>query len=140
MIRTTLKYTCAAIATPLALIGEQMSVIDRDKKERQGYEPRAPLRASEYQVNKLFNKPLRTVLLLIIYQIVFIGGALSALFTEQAWEIFFIFGMVGDGVRGILPAFLIPALPILGVVSGLVFAVIIHPALNAYTEIRMHYA
>lgn len=117
-----------------------MSVIDRDKKERQGYEPRSPLKASEYQINKLFNNPLRTVLLFILYQIIFIGGALSALFPEQAGGIFFIFGMVGDGVRGILPVFLVPALPILGVVGGIIFTVIIHPALNAYTEIRMYYA
>ena len=78
--------------------------------------------------------------MLIIYQVIFVGAALSALFVDRAGEIFLFLGIIGQTVRGAVPSFLISTLPVLGVVGGLVFTVVIHPALNAYTEIRMYYA
>jgi len=48
-------------------------------------------------------------------------------------------GMTGSRIRGILAGFLIPALPVIDVVGGLVFAVLIYSMLNAYAEIRMFY-
>jgi hypothetical protein len=146
MSRFVLKYIYLILGTGVALLGDRLTPSEARAKKNHST-ARSPMEAAEYHANELVNRPLRTVGLVIIYQLVFAGIPACAAYTE---EITSVFGDVPKLIGGLFEDEVIPAifgsqlsdstielLPAVGVVVGLVFTFIIHQSLRTATSIQL---
>jgi hypothetical protein len=164
MSRTVLKYVYLALGTVLAAVftladaaevqrkadpdndgdNERSEAAIRRKQERQikrGGEARSPMEAATYRANELVQRPLRTAWLLVGYQLLFTGAAVCAVFTDEIVDLIgedvgFVVELIGYAVTYPVPESLVGLLLPAGVVLGLLFAVVIHPALKTAGDIR----
>jgi hypothetical protein len=106
---------------------------------------RPPKQAAEYRAGEIFAKPLRTIGLLIGYVVVFLTIAVAISFTGLVRRVAGdTAGDVADIISAVLspyvPAILLPLLPIIATVAGVVFALIIHQSFKTSGDIRRHWA
>jgi hypothetical protein len=106
---------------------------------------RPPKQAAEYRVTEVFDNPLRTAGLIIGYEVVFLSVAVAITFTDlvrgtagsTAGDVA---ELVSAVVSPHVPAVLIPLLPVVAVVAGLFFALVVHQSFKTSGDIRRHWA
>jgi len=169
MSRTALKYIYLIIGWPLAMIfdiastetardqadvdddGEAERSVAQEKMYRERHlrnnesRARPPKEAAEYRAQEIFTKPLRTVGLLVGYEVVFLSVAIAITFTDLVKGIGGqTVGTVADVISTVLspyiPTVLIPLLPMIAAIVGVIFALIIHQSFKTSTDIRSHRA
>lgn len=141
MSRLVLKYVYLVIGTAVAmLLGTPEAGPERRQLNRGG-EARSPMEAAMYRANEWVQRPLRSVGLIAGYQALFTGVAVCTTYPD---EIIAVLGKDIGGAAGVIaavtrptiPDSLLPVLPAIGVIVGLVFAVIVHQSLLAADDIR----
>lgn len=164
MIRAVLKYlylvlgTALAVLTKVASYGQAHARADPDddgenernpnaianreqRRHERGDGPVSPMEAAEYRADEMVSNPLRTILLLVGYEAVFVGWAICMTFTDE------VVALVGEDVGFIvkllalprvmyLPEWVVPLLVPGAVVVGLLFAVVIHQTVVTAGDIR----
>lgn len=142
MSRFVLKYIYLVLGFGLALLLELPTSGDRRQLLRAG-EARPPMEAATYRANELVKRPLRTLGLLLGYELIFFGIPACAAYPDQ------IAGIVGQNLGGVVRIIgglfasavsvsLLPFLPFVGAVLGVVFALIVHQSMNTANDIRRH--
>jgi hypothetical protein len=167
MSRTALKYVYLSIGWPLAMIfdiastetardqadvdddGEAERSVAQEKMQRERHlrnnesRARPPKEAAEYRAQEIFTKPLRTVGLLVGYEVVFLSVAVAITFTDLVKNVGGeTVGTVADVVSTVIspyiPTILIPLLPMIAAIAGAIFALIVHQSFKTSTDIRSH--
>lgn len=164
MSRIVLKYVYLVIGTALATLstvadyseaheradpdddGEDersaSAIMHQEERNlRQRGEARSPMEAATYRADELVRRPLRTLLLLAGYELLFVGVAVCVTYTDEVTSIVGpdlgeVVAFVASLFRSALPASLIPLLPAVGVVLGLVFALVLHQSVKTAGDIR----
>lgn len=106
---------------------------------------RPPWEAAEHRAREIFARPLRTIGLVLGYEVVFLAIAVPVTFPDSVREI--AGDSAGDAADFIstaispyVPPTLIPLLPAIAAIAGVVFALIIHQSFKTSTDIRHHWA
>lgn len=165
MSRTVLTYLYLAIGWPLAMLfeiaayhdAEQRADTDGDgeaernpaqikhSEQRQlrhdDSRARPPKAAAKYRANELFDRPLRTLGLLLLYEIPFLAVAVCVSYTDSVASlggssIGDVAVVVSDLVTPRVPSAIIPLLPALAIVAGLLFALVIHQSYKTSGDIQ----
>lgn len=168
MVRFVLKYVYLALGSVLAAVGEfaaisqaeQYADPDNDGEDERNYgverarqredlersgEARSPMEAATYRANELVRRPIRTILVVAAYQVLFVGLAAIVAHTETVADLLgtspgLILGGIAQVGTSVIPGVLLPVLVPIGVVVGLVFALVIHQSLLTAQDIRRQYA
>jgi|APHM01.1.fsa_nt_gi hypothetical protein len=143
MSRTVLKYVYLALGTALAMLAERPTPQERRRLERSG-EARSPMEAATYRANEWVGRPLRTVWVIVGYQFLFTDVAVCATHPDQiiatlGREVGGPADLIAANIRPVVPAALLPVLPVIGVALGLMFTVVVHQSLLTAEEIRRAY-
>lgn len=168
MSRAVLKYVYLVLGTGLAFVldlaathnareradtdgdGEaERSVASvkhqQERNLRNRGESRSPKDAATYRANELVRRPLRTVALIVGYEVLFVGVGVSAAYPDEIGaaagsDAGAVASVISQAVGSVVPAALIPVLPVAGVVLGILFAFVVHQTCKTATDIRREWA
>jgi hypothetical protein len=136
MVRIVLKYVYLVFGTGLAMLLGRLSPSER---RQQHGEPRAPMEAATYRANELVRRPLRTLGLIVGYELLFAGTAVSAAYPDQVASVVGKAPIIFAGVvTSSIPDSLIPLLPPIGLALGIVFPLVVHQSLVTAGDIQLH--
>jgi hypothetical protein len=167
MSRTALTYLYLAIGWPLAMLfdmaayhnAEERADTDNDgeaernpgdikhheqrRLRRDEARARSPKAAAKYRADELFDRPLRTLGLLLLYEIPFLAVAVCVSYTDAVASlggssVGDVAVVVSDLVTPRVPSAIVPLLPALAVVAGLLFALVIHQSYKTSGDIQRH--
>lgn len=164
MSRTLLKYVYLVLGTGLATLttlaaysgaqeradpdddgeNERNAAAVRRREERQlrrRGEARSPMEAATYRADELVQRPLRTLLLVVGYEVLFVGVAVCVAYTDRVTGVLGpdlgeVAALVALLLESVLPASLVPLLPAASVGLGLVFALVVHQSVRTAGDIR----
>lgn len=136
MVRIFLKYVYLILGTGLAMLLGRL----RPQERRHAHgEPRPPMEAAEYRANELVRRPLRTVGLILGYELLFAGTAFSVAYPDQVASVVGKAPIIFAGVvTSPLPDAIIQLLPPIGLALGVVFPLVVHQSLVTATDIQLH--
>lgn len=168
MVRFVLKYVYLVLGSAIAIVGTLGSInkIDQradpdddgvDERSRaavrheerrrleRGGEARSPMEAATYRANELVDRPLRTLLLLVGYMVVFVVPAVCISFTDRVASLggpsvapfVELLGSIGAQY---LPGWVVPLLVPIAVVLGVLFPLVVHQSLKTAGDIRRRYS
>jgi Flp pilus assembly protein TadB len=164
MVRVVLKYVYLVVGTALAMaaaVGKEQQVDEKadpdddgveerdeqairrreEQKLRRRGEARSPMDAATYRANELVRRPIRTVLLFLGYEALFVGVAVCVAHTDTVAStvgssLAPVVEMIGEQGTSVLPAWLLPVLVPAAVGLGLVFTFVFHQSLKVAGDIR----
>lgn len=164
MVRVVLKYVYLLVGTVLAMIaavGKEQQIEEKADPDEDGVEERSeqairqreqqklrrrgpgrsPMDAATYRANELVEWPIRTVLLFLGYELLFVGFAVCVAHTAAVASIVgspfaTAVEVIGEQGATVVPAWFLPFLTPVAVGLGLLFSFVVHQSLKVAGDIR----
>lgn len=138
MVRIVLKYVYLVVGTVIGITAGRIPVSERRHKHG---EPRAPMEAAKYRANEIVRRPLRTLLLIVGYELLFTGTAVSAAYPDRVESVVGGAPVIFAGiVTQPIPDSLYPLLVPVGVVLGVLFPLVVHQSIVTAGDIQLHFS